>query len=488
MHGMNYIGGEWKQGRGAAFASEEPATGEIIWRGHAADAADIDEAVAAAHAAAPQWAWRPFAERLGYLKTFQAITEAKKDALAETLARETGKTLWDAKTEIGALVAKLSFVEKAWHERTGESFGDGAGFRTALRHKPHGVLAVYGPYNFPAHLPNGHMMPALLAGNCVIFKPSELTPAVAEQVIGYWHEAGIPPGVVQLVQGERETGKRLSAHAGLDGLLFTGSSDTGKILHRQFADAPHKILALELGGNNPLVVHAVEDAKAAAYWTIQSAYFTSGQRCTCARRLIVPYGADNDRFLDTLASMTRTIRVGAWNETPEPYMGPLISNREADHILAAQDAFLKAGARALVTARRLHPTLPFISPSLLDVTEVANREDKEWFGPLLQIIRVADMDEAIAESNRTQYGLSSGIFTDSRAHYESFLKQVRAGVVNWNRPLTGSSATLPFGGVGLSGNHRPAAYYAADYCAYPVSSNEAERVALPASLAPGLSL
>jgi succinylglutamic semialdehyde dehydrogenase len=486
--GKLYVKGEWTSGSGASFTSLDPATGECIWQGNAASEKEVNAAVMAARSAFGQWLSMGVDARVAVLRKFQSVLETRKEALSAVLAQETGKILWDARSEIGAMIGKLAFSLQAFHERTGEKLGEGQGFKTALRHKPHGVVAVYGPYNFPAHLPNGHIVPALIAGNCVIFKPSELTPLMAEKTLECWHEAGIPPGVINLLQGERETGKLLAAHPDLDGLFFTGSSDTGMALHRQFAGAPHKILALEMGGNNPLVVHEASDARAAAYWTIQSAYMTSGQRCTCARRLIVPLGKENDVFIDTLVSMIRTIKVGAWDEMPEPYLGPLISVREADKLLAAQEDFIKAGAKSLVRMQRLREGFPFISPALLDVTTVKNRPDREWFGPLLQLIRVASMDEAIAEANKTQYGLSSGIFTDRREHYDYFLTQVRAGVVNWNRPLTGSSGNLPFGGLGLSGNHRPAAYYAADYCAYPVSSNEAEKLMIPDKPSPGLTV
>ncbi len=486
-HGALYINGTWQPGNGAIFSSINPATGALLWQGKAATSQDIDAAITAARNASRHWSWQSVDARLAVLQQFQSVLETRKEILSETLAQETGKALWDARSEITAMIGKLAVSLQAYHERTGEKFGEGQGFKTALRHKPHGVVAVYGPYNFPAHLPNGHIIPALLAGNTVIFKPSELTPLVAEIMMQCWHEAGIPAGVINLVQGERDTGKTLAAHPGLDGLFFTGSSETGKILHRQFAETPHKILALELGGNNPLVVHDVANAKAAAYWTIQSAYITSGQRCTCARRLIVPHGAANDAFLKTLVAMIGTIRVGVYTDRPEPFMGALISNREAEKLLTAQDQMIQAGGISLVSMQRLHATLPFVSPALIDVTAVQDRPDKEWFGPLLQLIRVPDMDAAILEANRTQYGLSSGIFTDKRAHYEQFLQQIRAGVVNWNRPLTGSSATLPFGGVGLSGNHRPAAYYSVDYCAYPVASNEAECLTLPDNPTPGVN-
>jgi succinylglutamic semialdehyde dehydrogenase len=480
-----YINGEWKKGGGIAFSSYNPATDELLWQGNAASSQDLDEALEAAQQAFPKWS-ESFERRLEIIKKFQSIIEARKEKLSEALAQETGKILWDARSEITAMIGKLGFCIQAHAERTGTKFGEGLGFKTALRHKPHGIVAVYGPYNFPAHLPNGHIIPALLAGNCVIFKPSELTPRVAEKMIECWHEAGIPQGVVQLVQGERDTGKYLAAHKDLDGLFFTGSSDTGKILHQQFSTQPQKILALELGGNNPLVVHDIADVKAAAYWTIQSAYMTTGQRCTCARRLIVPEG--NNAYIEALIAMAKTLRVGSYNEMPEPYMGPLISNKEADRLLAAQAELLKTGGKSLLTMKRLYENKPFVTPALIDVTDIKDRQDQEWFGPLLQLIRVPDFDTAIVEANNTQFGLSSGIFTDSRDNYEIFLQRIKAGVANWNRPLTGSSGNLPFGGVGMSGNHRPAAYYAADYCAYPIASNEAEKIAIPEQPAPGITV
>lgn len=486
--GKLYINGKWQAGSGESFTSTNPATGETIWKGNAASGADIDAAIAAARKSFAPWAGLTSEQRAEYLKKFHAIVEAHKNEFAKTIAEDTGKVLWDALSEVTAAIGKFKLTLQAFAERTGEKFGEGQGFKTALRHKPHGVVAVYGPYNFPAHLPNGHIMPALLAGNTVIFKPSELSPLVAEKMIEYWHEAGLPAGVINLVQGERDTGKILSAHAGLDGLFFTGSSATGKILSKQFADTPHKILALELGGNNPLVVHEVADVKAAAYWTIQSAYMTSGQRCTCARRLIVPKGVANDAYIDALVAMVKTLKVGAYTETPEPYMGPLISNVEAEKLLAAQTTLEKAGGKVLVRMQRLHNTLPFVSPSLIDVTDVKDRLDVEWFGPMLQLIRVADFKAAITETNNTHYGLSSGIFSDKKENYENFIQNVKAGVANWNRPLTGSSGNLPFGGVGLSGNHRPAAYYSVDYCAYPIASNEAEKLVIPAQPASGISL
>jgi succinylglutamic semialdehyde dehydrogenase len=322
----------------------------------------------------------------------------------------------------------------------------------------------------------------------VVFKPSELAPLVGERTIELWKEAGLPGGVIDLIQGGREVGQALLAHRGVDGILFTGSAGVGKAMRRALADQPGKILALEMGGNNPLIVHEISDLAAGVYHTIQSAYLSSGQRCSCARRLIVPAGAAGDRFIQGLCDAVPNIRVGSWNSEPQPFMGPVVNDAAAEKLLAAQADLIRRGGRVLVEMRAIGPRAAFLSPGLIDVTAISERVDDEFFGPLLQVIRVKDFDEAIGEANHTAYGLSAGLLSDSRGLYERFFRAIRAGVVNWNRAITGASASLPFGGIGLSGNHRPSGYYAADYCSYPVASMEGEKLELPAKLPPGLSI
>jgi succinylglutamic semialdehyde dehydrogenase len=363
-----------------------------------------------------------------------------------------------------------------------------AGATAAVRFKPYGVLAVFGPFNFPGHLPNGHIVPALLAGNTVVFKPSELAPAVAQKTAELWLAAGLPAGVLNLIHGARETGEALAAHDGVDGLLFTGSVAAGVSLHANWARQPHRILALEMGGNNPLVVWHASDLDAAAYAIIQSAFITAGQRCSCARRLIVPAGAAGDAVLDRLAEMTGDVRVGDFRQRLEPFMGPVISERAAAGVMGAKRDLVARGATERVEMRHVGASRAMLTPGILDVTSVANRADEEIFGPLLQVIRVPSFDAAIAEANNTRFGLAAGLLCDDPALYEKFRKRVRAGVINWNRPTTGASGRLPFGGVGLSGNHRPSGYYAADYCSYPVASLEIPTLSLPTKPVPGIPL
>ncbi|MEL7938117.1 succinylglutamate-semialdehyde dehydrogenase [Pseudomonas delhiensis] len=484
----HYIAGQWQAGEGDALESLDPVSQAVVWSGRAANAAQVDAAVAAARAAFPAWARRPLEERIAVLEAFAAALKARSDELARAIGEETGKPLWEATTEVTSMVNKVAISVQAYRERTGTKSGPLADATAVLRHKPHGVVAVFGPYNFPGHLPNGHIVPALLAGNAVIFKPSELTPKVAELTLRAWIDAGLPAGVLNLVQGARDTGVALAGHAGIDGLFFTGSSRTGNLLHSQFGGQPQKILALEMGGNNPLIVDEVRDVDAAVYTIIQSAFISAGQRCTCARRLLVPAGAWGDALLARLVAVSASIKVGRFDEQPAPFMGSVISLAAAEHLLKAQEHLLANGAVALLAMSQPLEGAALLTPGILDVTAVSERPDEEFFGPLLQVIRYAGFDEAMREANATQYGLAAGLLSDSRERFEGFLLESRAGIVNWNKQLTGAASSAPFGGIGASGNHRPSAYYAADYCAYPVASLESESLALPATLTPGVSL
>ena len=455
----------------SVFESIDPCTGLGVWQGAAGD---VGAAVARARAASASWAMTPLTDRIAVAQAFKAVVVARADAFARLIATETGKPLWETKTEVASVAAKVDISITAQAERAGARTGDVAGVRQVLRHKPHGVLAVLGPYNFPAHLPNGHIVPALLAGNTIVFKPSELTPAVADFMVDCWAAAGLPAGVLNVVHGGGDTGRDLAA-ADIDGLLFTGSAHVGAALARQFAETPGKILALEMGGNNPLIVWdlAPEALDAAAALIVQSAYLSAGQRCTCARRLIVRDGSEGS-LLERVTALIDRIITGAPFDEPQPFMGPVIANRAADALVAGAQTLMANGASTIRPLTRRDPDRPFLSPALYDVTGVSGLPDAELFGPVLQLTRVPDWDAAIAAANATRFGLSSGLIGGDAALYDRFWAASRAGVVNWNRPTNGAASNAPFGGIGLSGNHRPSAYYAADYAAWPVASLEAD--------------
>jgi succinylglutamic semialdehyde dehydrogenase len=484
----HYISGHWVDGQGECLDSIDPVSQNVVWDGNVASGAQVAAAVTAARSAFLTWARRSLGDRIGIAEAFASILKVRSDELAKAIGEETGKPLWEAKTEVASMINKVAISVEAYHERTGTRRSSLADASAVLRHKPHGVVAVFGPYNFPGHLPNGHIVPALLAGNTVVFKPSELTPRVAELTVRAWADAGLPAGVLNLVQGARDTGVALAANTDIDGLFFTGSSRTGNLLHAQFAGQPQKILALEMGGNNPLIVDEVDDVEAAVYTIIQSAFISAGQRCTCARRLLVPKGAWGDSLLSRLIEVSSNLKVGSFDEQPSPFMGSVISLEAATHLLGAQQILLSKGAVALLAMTQLRKGTALLSPGILDVTAVSGRSDEEFFGPLLQVIRYSTFEEAVAEANATQFGLAAGLLSDSRERFESFLLESRAGIVNWNKQLTGAASSAPFGGIGASGNHRASAYYAADYCAYPVASLESGSLSLPETLTPGVTL
>ncbi|WP_010543981.1 succinylglutamate-semialdehyde dehydrogenase [Sphingomonas elodea] len=452
--------------------STEPATGAVLWR-HAIG--DADTEVAIARASWAQWAARPLAVRIEALRRFANVVRQKADAFTDLIARETGKPLWEARTEVETVIAKVDISVTSYSERTGQRRIEAPmNTRLALRHKPHGVLAVLGPYNFPAHLPNGHIVPALLAGNAVVFKPSEKTPACGAFLVECFHAAGIPEGCVRLLIGGPDQGKALASHPDIDGLLFTGSANTGIALNRQFAARPEKILALEMGGNNPIVVWNTPDIYSAAVLVVQSAFTSAGQRCTAARRLIVDQKLF-DPLMEELHKLIGRLIIGEPHADPQPFMGPVIDNNTADMLTESFLTLSTMGGRPLRHMERPIENRPFLTPGVIDMTDAREKVDVELFGPVLQVFRKTSFEEAIAEANDTRYGLSASLVSQDPKLYDQFWANIRAGIVNWNKPTNGASSAAPFGGVGWSGNHRPSAYYAADYCAYPVVSSESEQ-------------
>ncbi len=465
----------------AELISHEPATGAELWRGAVGDA---DAEVAIARASWAEWAAKPVTFRIETLRRYANVVRKHADKFADLIARETGKPLWEAKTEVDSVIAKVDISVSAYSERTGQRRMDAPmGSRMALRHKPHGVLAVLGPYNFPAHLPNGHIVPALIAGNAVVFKPSEKTPASGAFMIDCLREAGVPEGCARVLIGGPAEGKALASHPDIDGLLFTGSARTGIALNRQFAETPEKILALEMGGNNPIIVWDTPDLYAAAILIVQSAFTSAGQRCTAARRLIVD-DALYEPLMGELGKIVDRLIVGAPHDNPAPFMGPVIDNETADGLGESFLELVLRGAKPIRHLQRPQPNLPFLTPGILDVTALGDLPDIELFGPILQVIRADNFDAAIIEANNTRYGLSASLISQTPDLYNRFWANARAGIINWNKPTNGASSGAPFGGIGWSGNHRPSAYYAADYCAYPVVSNEAD--AARASIGIGL--
>ena len=456
----------------SAIISCEPATGLEIWQGQPGD---VEGQIERARRAWPQWAAQPVSIRIELVRRFANELRKVSDKLANLIARETGRPLWDALNEVETTVNRVEIYIKAYAERTAQrKFDSAMQGVSALRHKPHGVMAVIGPFNAPAQIPAGHIIPALIAGNVVVFKPSEKAPASGELLVQCFHKAGISAAVVQLVIGDAQTGQELIGLDGVDGVLFTGSAHSGIAINRKLATRPDKIFALEMGGNNPLVVWDTPLIADAALMVIQSAFTASGQRCTSARRMIVK-ASIYDALMAEVKQLTERIIVGDPLAEPAPFMGPLIDNAAADGITESFVYLMSHGGRAIKHMVRTAEDSPYVTPGIIDVTAVADRPDVELFGPLLQVIRVDDFEEAIAEANNTRFGLCASLIGGTPQQYNQFWANVRAGIINWNRPTIAEVPGAPMGGLGLSGNYRPSNYYAADYCAYPVASSEMEQ-------------
>lgn len=482
-----YIEGQWQKSTGEPFFSKNPANGQGVWQGHSASKEEIQAANEAAHRALASWAALDFATRADYTQRFARQVESKRQDLARLISEETGKPFWESLTEVNAVIGKINLSIQAYQERNAEKQNNTSEAIACLRFKPHGVVAVLGAFNFPAHLSNGHIVPALLAGNTVIYKPSELAPAVAKLLLQCWHESGLPAGVINCVQGKADCGKTL-LETDLQGVYFTGSYRTGKQIHQHFSDRPEVILALEMGGNNPLLIDEPENTKAAVYHTLLSTLITAGQRCSCARRVLIPNTPGGDYFLTQFIKACTNTKVGAFTEQPEPFIGPVISEEHALMHLQAQEELLALGGESLLSMSLLASKSGLLSPGIIDMTQVANPPDEEIFAPLVQVYRYQDFEEALNLANKTRYGLVAGFLGDNLERYQQFYRTVRAGLINWNRPTTGALSSLPFGGVGCSGNHRPSAYFAADYCAYPIASLEQPLLTTPVQLLPGITL
>ncbi|MEW6024130.1 MAG: succinylglutamate-semialdehyde dehydrogenase [Pseudomonadota bacterium] len=483
----NYINGEWLAGSGAELVTIDPSTGRQTWTSNESNEDDVARAAQAARDAFEDWALTPLEERIAICTRFRDLLKEHTEELAATIAEEVGKPLWEARTEVATMANKIDISVQSYGARTGETNAKVADGNAVLRHRPHGVFAVYGPYNFPGHLPNGHIVPALIAGNTVVFKPSEYAPRTAVKTVQLWEQAGLPKGVLNLVNGGRNTGIALGAQPQIDGVLFTGSSQTGAALHKQFGGQPGKMLALEMGGNNPLVVWDVKEIDPAVHHAVMSAFISAGQRCTCARRLVVQDTPEGQAFIDRLVEVASKLQVGPSNAEPQPFMGPVVSAAVAARLVQAQAEMAQKGGKVLLQMRQLDPNAGFVTAGIVDVTDAQGIPDEEWFGPLLQIVRVKDFDAALKVANATEFGLAAALLSPSEELWKRFAVRARAGIVNWNRPTTGAASSAPFGGVGKSGNHRPSAYYAADYCAYPVASIETSELEMPAKLSPGLS-
>jgi succinylglutamic semialdehyde dehydrogenase len=437
---------------------------------------NVDKACLAAKRAFRDWALKPIAERKEYLLRLKAVFLERAQEMAEIISRETGKPLWEGKQEAQALASKIDItLEHSLKLVADERITNALpGVDGVIRFKPRGVMAVVGPFNFPAHLPNGHIVPALITGNTIVFKPSDKTPATGQLLAEMIHQAGFPPGVFNLVQGRGELSRRLVVHEAVDGVLFTGSYEVGLKIKQDTLEHYWKLLALEMGGKNTTIVWQDADLEKAVYESLVGSFMTSGQRCSCTSKIIL-HRSIRDKFLSNFHDAAKKIKVGHWSEPV--FMGPLINEDSLNKYLRFQEIAKREDCELLMRGKTIEASRLgyYVTPSITLVNKI-NMESvyqkTEIFGPNVAIYTVDEYDDAVNIVNASGYGLVAAVFTQEKNLYETLLVDARVGLLNWNRTTNGASSKMPFGGMGKSGNDRPSGHFAVQYCTVPISSLE----------------
>jgi succinylglutamic semialdehyde dehydrogenase len=474
----DYINGRFvkKSAPDAVWKIVSPADqDDTVFEGHASFVS-IEEACVGAKKAFLKWSTMTMDQRKEPLLKLKKIFQDRALEMATLISRETGKPLWETKTESAALAAKIDVtlehsLKLVADERISQAL---PGVDGVVRFKPRGVMAVVGPFNFPAHLPNGHIIPALIAGNTIVFKPSDKTPGVGQLYTEMIHEAGFPDGVFQMVQGQGETGRRLVIDENVDGILFTGSYEVGLKIKKDTLDQYWKILALEMGGKNSTIVWDDADIEKALYETLVGAFMSSGQRCSCTSKVIL-HKTIAEKFLKLFHESAKKIEIGHWSKNV--FMGPLISQDSVDRYVRFQDIAVREGAESIMRGKYLEmsPRGHYVSPSIHRVNKhnpESVYQKTELFAPNVAVYTVSDLDEAIEIVNAGGFGLAGALFTKTEANYHHVLQRARLGLLNWNRTTNGASSRLPFGGLGKSGNDRPSGHFAIQYCTVPIASLE----------------
>jgi len=489
----NYIDGAFRmpESPSGAIRSDNPGDpgdviGEFPW-----NASAVDEAIAAARRAFPGWSRMPFEERAACLRRFRDAAKANQERLGQAISREMGKVLWEARGEAAAVAGKVDITLEDGMKLVAET--QPAGVKGRIRYLPRGVMAVIGPFNFPAHLPNGHIVPALATGNTVVFKASSQNPAVGQIMAECIDAAGFPPGVFNMVQVPGREANRLIEHPGVDGVLFTGSTGVGQQIQEKLLSQPWKMSALEMGGKNAAIVLDDAPFDQALYEVLTGAYQTTGQRCTATSRIICQRGVA-DEFAERLARATEKLRVGM-QQDPTAFMGCIVHRRAAEEFDAWQRTALSEGQIELVKGGLMEDApkqgAAYVRPSLHRAPKVdaaSTYQNSELFAPDSCLYTVDSLDEAIALANHTEYGLACSIFTARESAYHEVVRGVHAGVINWNRSTVGASSKLPFGGLKASGNGHPSAVFATLYCTYVVASLEDDKAFDASELLPGVDL
>ncbi len=483
----NYFGGRYvafaeeKAGTSANFIERTcPADTETVLWQMQANYAHVEAVVDAAVEGFQHWRSVPLEQRVAFLKRYRDQLENGREAAAESIALESGKPLWEAKTEVQAVISKVGVtIEHSLPRIQSQTFPDILPHTTGhLSFKPLGPVLVIGPFNFPCHLANTQILSALLSGNSVIFKPSEKVAHSAQWLYDSFHAAEFPPGVVGLIQGDGEVARRLINQKAIKGIYFTGSKEVGiSVLKDTYRDLS-KLVALELGGKNPAIVHHDADLDNALVELVQGAFLTTGQRCT-STAIVCIHRSIADQLISRFHRVAKNIIVDhPIDYREEPLMGPLVDQKALDSYLLFMGMAKREGFEEIMRGKHLtDKSWPghFVGPSI----HLAKTFDpqsyflrSEIFGPNCTFIPYDDIGEAIEMANATDYGLAAALFSRDRKLFEKCRLEIDVGLLNFNRATCGAAAKLPFGGVKNSGNYRPMAVASIDATVYPVASLE----------------
>lgn len=430
----------------------------------------IEAACESAAKAYPAWSALSQESRNVHLERLAYVYREKEKEMAILISRETGKPLWESQTEAEALSQKVDITLKESlplvQNTSLVSVREGVQGKIAYRSK--GVFLVLGPFNFPVHLPNGHIIAALAAGNTVIFKPSDKAPASAEKLAECFHLADFPKGVFNLIQGGAEIAQSLVRDSRTDGILFTGSYAVGKKIQEGVLDQPQKILALEMGGKNSALVWKDADVETALYEILKGAYLTCGQRCSATSRLIL-HEEIKDVFLKKFVQLSRRIKIGYWKDNP--FMGPLIDEGAVGRFMKVKEEAQEA--RIHLSGERLDRLDGYyVSPAVVEPKAYDSHsfyQNEELFMPFVTVYGVLREEEALHLINQSSYGLCLSVFSRGEEFVKRIFQKAKVGVFHWNLSTNGASSRLPFGGLGKSGNDRPAGLFSVYACTTPVA-------------------
>ncbi len=443
------------------------------------DYRDVDRVIESANAGFKVWKKTSQLERNNFLKKYQEELTKRKDEIALAISFEMGKPLWEAKTEVASVIAKVNVTIDESLPRIANKHFDNILPKTNghIFYKPIGPSLIIGPFNFPCHLANGQILSALVSGNSVIFKPSEKTCYSAQLLIECFHSAGFPSGVVNLIQGDGEAARRLLKDKTIKGVFFTGSKEVGK----KILDVTHhdlsKLVSLELGGKNTTILHKDANMEHALQELLKACFLTTGQRCT-STSLVAIHRSVHEEFITKFHDLSKKIIIDHPVEfAREPFMGPLVDQGAVDSYLLFMGMAKREGIQEIMRGKNLEKTKKghYVTPSI-HLSERWNNDSmflhSEIFGPNVTFIPYDTIEEAIKIANATEYGLAASVFTKDPEIFKMCVEEIDSGLINFNRSTVGASAKLPFGGVKNSGNYRPAALTTIDACVYQMASLE----------------